>query len=120
MLPTNEKINVFWCVDCTLHHSIVIASDNTTRVRQEKNVLVLFHIRLLHSVLSACLLDGQQPFKFKAHMEFGEVRKSTPEEIEKNQEEVAAQKALDEAQAAKRNAARAAKEASEAAAKAAE
>lgn len=68
-------------------------------------------------LLSACLLDGQQPYKFKAHMEFGEVRKSTPEEIEKNQEQIAAQKALDEAAAAKRKAAR---EAAEAAAKAAE
>lgn len=46
-------------------------------------------------------------------MEFGEVRKSTPEEIKKLQEQVAAQNALDEAEAAKRNAARA-KEAAEA------
>lgn len=67
-------------------------------------------------LLVSCLLNLQQPYKFKAHMEFGEVRKATPEEIEKNQEQVAAKEALDEAEAAERNAARA----KEAAAKEAE
>ncbi|CBJ26131.1 expressed unknown protein [Ectocarpus siliculosus] len=60
------------------------------------------------------------PKKFKAHLEFGEVRKATPEEIEKNQQLIDAQNALDAIEQAKRDAARAAKEAEEAAAKAAE
>lgn len=46
-------------------------------------------------------------------MEFGEVRKSTPEETAKNEEDIAAQKALDLAERAKRDAARAAEEAAE-------
>ncbi|CAM9606826.1 unnamed protein product [Ectocarpus sp. 4 AP-2014] len=60
------------------------------------------------------------PKKFKAHLEFGEVRKATPEEIEKNQQLIDAQSALDAIEQEKRDAARAAKEAEEAAAKAAE
>lgn len=44
-------------------------------------------------------------------MEFGEVRKSTPEEIAKNEQDIADQKALDDAERAKRDAARAAEEA---------
>lgn len=60
-------------------------------------------------------LDPQQPVKFKAHLEFGEVRKSTPEEMEKLQQLIDAQNALD-ALEEERDAARAA----EAAAKAAE
>ncbi|CAM9907444.1 unnamed protein product [Scytosiphon promiscuus] len=55
-----------------------------------------------------------RPAKFKAHMEFGEVRKSTPEEIEKHEQEIAAQKAADAAENEKRQAERAAKEAAEA------
>lgn len=64
--------------------------------------------------------DLQRPAKFKAHMEFGEVRKSTPEEIEKHEQEIAAQKALDAIENEKRQAARAAKEAAEAEEKAKE
>lgn len=51
----------------------------------------------------------KQPYKFKAHMEFGEVRKSTPEEKEQN---IAAQKkALEDAEKAKKDAQAAAKSA---------
>jgi len=54
-------------------------------------------------------MDPQQPYKFKAHMEFGEVRKSTPEEKEQN---IAAQKkALEDAEKAKKDAQAAAKSA---------
>lgn len=56
-------------------------------------------------------MGPQQPYKFKAHMEFGEVRKSTPEEKEKN--EIALQKALDDAAKAKEDAERVAKESAE-------
>lgn len=86
------------------------------RIRSGRLHLILQHLCLNH----VFCLDPQHPKKFKAHLEFGEVKKATPEEIEKNQQLIDAQNALDAIEQEKRDAARAAKEAEEAAAKAAE
>ncbi len=64
---------------------------------------------LSSSVSSMLWMGPQHPYKFKAHMEFGEVRKSTLEEKEQN---IAAQKkALEDAEKAKESAEAAAKSA---------